>query len=352
MLAELTGRRADLALELLGRGEWECAIVNFTEPHFAGHAFFHHLDSAEPPRLRTRLGARDGLLAAYAAADAALGRLMEAAGPEADVIAFSTIGLRTNETAKDLLGSVLVALGYEVPAAAQPPRRGRRAVSLAMRLTPRFLRHRLRALLPSGAIEGLADSSWADAIDWGRSRAVSEAEPGSAWIRINLAGREPQGIVATADRDALIAEITADLERLTSADTGERAVAEVLLVPAIADGSLSAQMPDLLVRWRPGPRIHAVRHPRAGLISDGGGVYARTEHSGRGFLIAAGPSIAAAAPPSGTPAPREVDLAPTALHMFGSPVPAAMDGEVLEWLLRERRPVERAELDITAQPTF
>jgi len=215
VLRELTRRRTRLILDLFGRSDWDLAVVNYVEPHFAGHAYHHHIESAEQPRRRARWGAPTGLLDLYEEADRNLASLIEAAGPEADVIVVSTIGLRPNETSKDLLTRVMVALGYQVPAA-QPPRSRTRAAAMrvATTIVPRFLRHRIRRLVPVGTAEAIADRAWGESIDWARSRAVSEAEPGSAWLRLNLEGREPGGIVPPQEREALLAEITADLEQL------------------------------------------------------------------------------------------------------------------------------------------
>ncbi len=353
VLGTLARRRTDLMLDLLGRSDWSLAVVNYVEGHFAGHAYHHHLESTGPPGRWARYAVPTGLLDTYRKADRNLARVLEAAGPDANVMVVSTVGLRPNETSKDLLRNVMVALGYQVPAA-RVARGGRRATAMkvATRVVPRFLRHRLRRLIPVGTAEGIADRAWGKSIDWSRSRAVSEAEPGSSWIRVNLQGREPEGIVPVADRPALLAEITADLEALVDLDTGEPAIAEVIAIAEIAPGARVDQMPDLLVRWAPGRHIRRVRHPRAGAIDDGGGPYARTEHNGSGFLIAAGPAIAPGELPEGQPTPREFDVAPTALHMFGCPTPAAMEGEVLGWLLAGDREPERAEIDISAEPAF
>ncbi len=268
------------------------------------------------------------------------------------MLVFSTIGLRPNECSKDLLGAIMIALGYQVPAEPSRAGRGRRlALRLASTVVPRFMRHRLRKLIPVGTAESIADQAWGDEIDWSRSRAVSEAEPGSAWIRINLAGREPDGIVSPADREALIAELIGELGQLVDPDTGAPAVAEVLPIAEIAPGTLVEQMPDLLVGWTPGKRIRRVRHPRVGTIEDGGGPYARTEHNGSGFLVAAGPGIAPTSM-EGHPPPSVLDLAPTVLHLFGCPVPEGMSGMVLEWLLSEKRQPVRAPIDCTSEPTF
>jgi predicted AlkP superfamily phosphohydrolase/phosphomutase len=353
VLRALTRRRTDVILDLLGRIDWGLAVVNFGEPHFAGHAFHHHLESVERPRWHARYAAPSGLLDLYQEADRNLARLLEAAAADADVMVVSTIGLRPNEASKELLGRIMVSLGYQVPAkSGSPDHRQAVAMRVGTRIVPRFLRHRLRRLVPVETAEGIADRAWGKSMDWSRSRAVSAAEAGSAWLRVNLQGREPEGIVPVAEHAGLLADITADLESLVDLDSGEPAVAEVIPVAEIAPGSFAGQMPDLMVRWAPGRRIRRVRHPRVGVIDDGGGPYARTEHNGRGFLVAAGPSIVAREPPGGAPLPRELDIAPTALHLFGCPVPTRMQGEVLGWLLADDRKPERVEADISAEPTF
>jgi hypothetical protein len=297
-----------------------------------------------------RPGARTGLLDVCQAADRALGRLLAAAGPGANVIAFSTLGNRPNEASEALLGNVLEALGYQVPAARAADRSlRRRVVRAGTRLTPRLLRHRVRALLPGGTVEELADSAWGQSIDWSRTRAASEAEPGSAWIRVNLAGREPNGIVSPAEREELIGEIRRDLAELVDEATGEPAVHEVLRVRELAPGERAEDLPDLLVRWTPRLRIRAVRHPRAGTITDGGAHHARTEHTGAGLLVAAGPDFVPGAAADGA---REIDLAPTVLSMYGCPVPRAMTGEPLDRLLREPSTLPREEIDLAASPSW
>lgn len=351
IMRKLTRRRADLILDLLSRTDWSLGLVNFVETHNAGHAFHHHIEAAEPRRRRARYGAPSGLLDVYREADRNLARIVEAVGPGTDVIVVSTVGLRPNETSKELIRNVMVSLGYQVPVGS--PDRGRAMVTrVATRVLPRFVRHQIRRLIPGSTAEAVDDREWGGSIDWSRSRAVSEAEAGSSWIRLNLEGREPEGIVPASEREALLAEITADIEALIDPATGEPAALAVVPIDEIAPGTRMAQMPELLVRWKPGKRISRVIHPRVGAIDDGGGAYARTEHDGSGFLVAAGPRIAAGEPPAGTRAPNEFDIAPTVLHLFGCPIPAAMQGEVLDWLLVGDRQPRRAEIDISSQPGF
>jgi hypothetical protein len=83
------------------------------------------------------------------------------------------------------------------------------------------------------------------------------------------------------------------------------------------------------------------------VIEDSSGFFAPTEHSGAGFLVAAGPSFRSALD---GPVPREVDIAPTVLHLMGCPVPELYEGVVLERILRPREPVVRGPIALAIDP--
>ncbi len=54
-------------------------------------------------------------------------------------------------------------------------------------------------------LEGL----WIDSVDWARSRAFAEPDLSTAFIRLNVRGREPAGIVEPGEEyEQLLAEIT------------------------------------------------------------------------------------------------------------------------------------------------
>jgi hypothetical protein len=75
-----------------------------------------------------------------------------------------------------------------------------------------------------------------------------------------------------------------------------------------------------------------------------------SEHSGEGFLVAAGPSIRSGGDIRG----HVVDVAATALYMTGAPIPSDMDGNVLTELIDPeelaRRPVVRVAQDWKDEP--
>jgi predicted AlkP superfamily phosphohydrolase/phosphomutase len=341
-------RRTDLALRLLAEDDWTLGLINVIEPHRAGHAFYHGLDPSHPAHHPGRAPVSAAAIRdIHVELDRSVARLAEAAGPDVDLVLFTTFGLRINELPVAMMRGILERLGYLVPAA--PGGRTGRLITarrFASTFVPRFARHRLKALVSRGTEVEAAQAAWTSTVDWSRSRVVSEAEPGTAWLRINLAGREPEGIVAPAEREALIDELSQDLMQLVDIETGEPAIEEILRTEERLSGPRSHLLPDLVVIWRPGRRIRALRHPRAGVIRDEGALWIPTEHRGEGMMIAAGPSFEAGARAEGT----IHDIAPTALQALGSPIPEQMDGEPLMALFADRGEPRREPIPIDFDP--
>jgi predicted AlkP superfamily phosphohydrolase/phosphomutase len=78
-------------------------------------------------------------------------------------------------------------------------------------------------------------------------------------IRINLRGREPEGVVEPgAEYEAFRREIAAALTVLENPETGRPAVRWVARVEELYEGPRLRDMPDLFVEWD-----HGARSPRS-----------------------------------------------------------------------------------------
>ncbi len=155
-------------------------------------------------------------------------------------------------------------------------------------------------------------------IDWKRTKAYAM---GLNALYLNLAGREPNGIVRPDDRDALLADLSRRLANLRDPDTGQLAVADVSS-PAKTN---SRYAPDLIVGYAPGYR--------ASWETALGGIPADVIRENTDAWVA-DHCISAAAVPGvllGTRTPRLTnpqlkDLTVTILHEFGMQPDAAMKG--------------------------
>jgi predicted AlkP superfamily phosphohydrolase/phosphomutase len=326
-LNRMVDRRTAMLQELIERAPWDLAFLSYPEGHNAGHIHHRHLEPGEWPydeRFAARFG--DRLLASYRAIDAGIGELI-ARVPDVDVMVLSGHGMAVNTSGFDLLPRLLARLGYTTPSTAPP---ATRALAVARSALPWSIRRHVNARLPLERRTQVMADIFRGAVDWTRTRAVAEAEAGHAWVRVNLRGREPHGIVEPGEEyERLRDELIGDLRALVDADTGQPAAAEVLRREEVVSGPHSGDLPDVFCLWQPGRLLRAAVHPRAGEISERLRDVPWTEHHDDGFLIAAGPSIRSGA----EAAPHIIDVAPTALALMGVPIPDDMTGRPIESLL-------------------
>ena len=161
-------------------------------------------------------------------------------------------------------------------------------------------------------------------IDWERTTAWGE---GGYYCRLflNVAGREPQGLVPAEDYERVRAELKEKLEALGDPDGNP--IGTVAHRPEDLYAERNGVVPDLLVyfgelSWRSiglvgGGSVHVFENDTG---SDD------ANHAHEGLYILAGEGIPAGAGPG----QAIQDIAPTLLHLLGEPVPAEMEGSVLE----------------------
>ncbi|NLE76177.1 MAG: hypothetical protein GX605_05425 [Chloroflexi bacterium] len=163
-------------------------------------------------------------------------------------------------------------------------------------------------------------------VDWSRTRAFWAADNG---VTINVAGREPEGIVRPgAEYEALRDEIAAGLLALREPGTGERVVAAVHRREEIYSGPYIAESPDLRVVWQEYPDERRT-HFSAGELwgeSTFGPAGQTGDHCYQGVFLAWGQGVRRGATIQGA---AMVDVAPTILWLLGQPIPQEMDGRVL-----------------------
>jgi predicted AlkP superfamily phosphohydrolase/phosphomutase len=328
--------RAQVLLDLMSRHPWELVVAAFHEVHYAGHAFHIYTDP-EPYR---RLGHRPrlvrelehALLRCYQDADRALGALLAAAPAGTHTAVFSGMGLRPATSGPLLIERALVALGYQVPALVSPGTRHRQvARAVALKAIPRPLARALkRRLLDGAAIDAQLERAAYESTDWPATSAWGEGEPGFGYVRFNVRGREPAGLVDAADVADLRERVTADLLALRSVDGDEPVVDAVVPIEEIVGPDPHPALPDLVVRLSTSTMALRARHPRAGVIDGGSDGYRLTEHDGDGWIVLHGPKVE---PGSDAGNARVEDVAPTLVHLMDGSQSDAYEGRVLDELL-------------------
>jgi predicted AlkP superfamily phosphohydrolase/phosphomutase len=191
---------------------------------------------------------------------------------------------------------------------------------------------KLRHLWPDSLRTRLGAETFFPGVDWFQTRAFSEELRGNIWI--NLAGRDPHGVVQPgAEYEALRDQIVAMLPELTDPATGARPIRRVWRREELYHGPFLERFPDLIVEaayadvFKPRGAYTGADAARQLTPAELAQITITGCHRSNGIFIAWGPDIRPGGQVRGA---ALIDVAPTALHLLGQPVPVEMDGHVLQ----------------------
>jgi predicted AlkP superfamily phosphohydrolase/phosphomutase len=329
---------------LLGAAQWDLAFIGFGEPHAAGHYLWHVSDPAYPSHAAdTPASLADALRDVYAAVDEALGAILAAVDPSTTVLVTSGDGMGPNYSGCHLLPEALHRLGLfhgagvgaaQRQGTAPPKKRGvaamlRQAIPLGVRQSvtqclPRSLHYRLSMKWVNGAI------------DWERSRVYCIPNSNEAYVRVNLRGREPRGMVGPGGEYAdLLAQVEARVSELVE-PAGRQAVHRVYRPGELYPGSEQPHLPDLSVTWNPEARtLGTLESAACGRIEGAAGYQLAPYYSGNhrptAFVGAGGPAVQAGSLPSDG---SILDLAPTVFALLGEEPATHFQGRAWRGLVR------------------
>ncbi len=172
--------------------DWDFFLTVFSEHHCIGHHGWHIHDPSHPDHdaaVARELG--DPMLDVYKGIDQCVGEILEAAGPDTTAVVYCSHGIRSQYTGSKLLDKILTRLDGFEPKEVSGPVKG--AMRKAWRALPRGLRTKLK---PAQA--KLYKNIYHDNFQGNRAgRRFFEviANNRTGGVRINLVGREPNGIV-------------------------------------------------------------------------------------------------------------------------------------------------------------
>jgi predicted AlkP superfamily phosphohydrolase/phosphomutase len=335
------GQQARALIHLLEGGDWRFAFGAFGECHQAGHWLWRLSDPSHPdhdPDMPSDV--RDGLMRVYEATDRAIGEVIAALPPDTTVLVVSPYDMYPNPHFDDALPMVLERGGWLVrPPAQRASARVRtlRAARRAVRATvPLALRPALGRL--AGRDRLLVELALAE-FDWARTRAMPIPSDGSSAIRLNLAGRDPQGTVqpgAEAERE--LTDLAECLYELRCADSGASVVARIARYEELYDAAPFSGPAELFIEWSRVSCPRVITSERIGEVTVPRHRTRQTNHCSPGFVVAAGPGIEAAGAPyalRGRDEARLADVAPTVLGLLGVVQPETVTGRPIAALVPE-----------------
>ncbi|AFZ37214.1 type I phosphodiesterase/nucleotide pyrophosphatase [Stanieria cyanosphaera PCC 7437] len=359
---ESVATRAQICREILQQEPWDLFITAFGETHTLGHDLYNLSQPDHPlyPYTNQMETLGDPMLQGFQQVDQAVGEIIAAAPDNAYILLFAVHGMGANLT--DLLSMMLlpevlyrfnfpgkVALGAGDLNQPVPPiiskkiRNGWSAEVWGKIYEPnpikklwhtwthkKFLRNSKHGLLsPYPLLDEQVELGWMPArwysSLWPQMKAFALPAYADGHIRINLQGRDRDGIVTPAEYDSLCDQLTEVLDRLKDGRSGQPLVKQVVRTrKSPLDNDPKLPEPDLIVVWHEIP-TDVVDSPDLGRI--GPITYNRPGgHREHGFLLAAGPGIK---PGSDLIDGRAVDLSATILNLMGAKLPDYFDGKPL-----------------------
>jgi predicted AlkP superfamily phosphohydrolase/phosphomutase len=327
-------KRGDAIEFLLRSYDVDFAFYVFTETDRAQHYFWADMDSTHPAHDPARAATVGSTIRdVYERVDAQVGRIVELVGDETQIYIVSDHGFGP-QTLNVYVNRFLIEKGYmHLHKSEQVGRDLRRATrdlldKVGLLDAARTARDRVLGEPETARASDLKGGQLAtkrsnvdrivEQIDWSRTTVYALVPRG---VRINLAGREPGGIVRPEDYDATRERAMGDLAALRY-PSGEPVFDRVFRREEVMDGPYLEYAPDIVTSMRVGvPACHL--EPREVFAINRG---ATGSHTDWGVLIAAGPGIRAGVEIAGA---RLLDVTPTTLYSLGVPLNDDMDGRPL-----------------------
>ena len=207
-------RKGNICLDILNRERWDLSVIVFPEVHWAMHLLWQTYDPEHPAHdPKIKLPFENIFLDLYQKIDEWVRRFQELS-PDASVIVFSGSGLGPNYAGWHLLPEVLEKIGMAANGSGKSSTRN--AALLPMRRWGSYKIRKVEDTLSVNVIESLKKvvpaAIWDKATRrllyagsrWDESKAFCLPNDYSGAIRVNLQGREPNGLVAPGDEFARV----------------------------------------------------------------------------------------------------------------------------------------------------
>lgn len=353
-----TKTRNEIWKDILGRKQYDFSLIAYAETHFAGHLFWHINDPDHPeydPDLEAFLG--NPIYEVYKLCDEAIGEFRKI-DPEAIITVFSNTGMGPNYSARHFVSPILKKLGYYADDVNK--NKGLNKLKPAADV---YAVQRIEKLIGTGTIMAIKKyipeiiwDKWTRKYlsmgsTWKNSRAFDIPGDNTGTVRINLKGREPNGIIEQEDYDKVCDDIADAFMELKNPETGEKMVTEVIRVHKKYSGDSNQDFPDLLIKWVEGKIILKMESDQVGMIELGAVPDKRTgAHKDFGFFLIAGEHIKKRG--EFKEQIYNWDIAPTLFYLLEQEIPEDFDGgvqlDIIEDDFKEGHPVQQTDVRIAS----
>ena len=311
-------RAAAVTATLLSEERFDLMWITLSSGHVAGHWF---LDPSRLPKEQLNGGMKaelDTTLSdAYAAVDEAVSHILDALPSTADIILLSATSMEPSASRTHLLPGMLQAILSEGRIATKATKAAGNSLWRLRAAVPTDFRAWVARVLPDSWTMEIASRLEMRGVDWTKTRAFVVPSADCGYVRLNLSGRERDGIVDPREADQLLAKIASGLHTFCDPD-GQPAIKKIEFASnSLGLETLFHSFPDLIVHWsdRLPPHPAGLGSPQFGEIGSSGWGSGRTgEHRDGAWALVVPGSSKLKAP---TKPPHILDIAPTVCAALG-----------------------------------
>jgi predicted AlkP superfamily phosphohydrolase/phosphomutase len=282
--------RGELGRRLLREQDPDLLLLVFSEVHYSGHLLWHTVEPDHPLYASKRPPpVRPTLIDLYREVDSQVESLVAAAGEGTRVLVFALHGMEPGGGLPGFVAPLLEQHGFARRVDWRQGSLGQRARSAfggLKRRAPRPARHLYNRMAPLAVNRAVARPTLVPPWDWKRTRAFSMATDQHGWLRVNLQGRERDGIVPPSAYDETCRELEEVFRSLTD-DAGRPLTTGVLRMDERAGGPPDS-LPDVIVHWSDAALMDPVRLAGTSIEARPQARRLVGRHAADGFCISSG----------------------------------------------------------------
>jgi len=324
-----TRQQRDTALLLLREWSWDCFAVVFTGPDRLQHFLWAEFDSHHPLcQSENAQRSGDALLELYQELDDTIAEILSCLPAGTFVLVMSDHGF--NGCARRFFVNAWLHEQGWLRLDDSSSWRSSLASALSRVGSFQWVRRLKRIIAPSQwSSSDLSSAIFNRSIDWKHTKAYFGLDGG---LRINLQGREPEGIVRPDEYEHLCQTLRQSLLAVTDPKTKSPPLANVFRREELYQGPYTGRAPDLILEPQRDNRSALQNYVLDSTLRPNGAHPFGSSHpySGNhtldGILIVWGEDVVRGGQIENA---QIIDLAPTILAAMGVSVPANMDGRVL-----------------------
>jgi predicted AlkP superfamily phosphohydrolase/phosphomutase len=331
-LIDMTQKVTLLSKSLMARESWNLFMVIYSATHRGGHKLWSQKGIGPDEHENEKQNVFRSLREVYIACDNAIGDLVSDVKDNVTIFVISLHGMGFHHSRTEILPDMLEKIirnETNRPSSQRPKNLNR-----IRNLIPSLIRHAVKSRMPHRIQDALTSFWRMGGTDWSKSPVICLLGDYDGYLRINLKGRESQGIVeAGQDFEDWVNKVSEGLYSFIDVDSKEPIVKTVLRRGDLGlKGSCLDHLPDLIVQWQETPpyKHREIKSPLYGSIlwpTPGRNPEGRSgNHRPQGFLIVKGDRFRSG---SSLGSVDIIDLAPTILNIMGLPVPSKMEGKII-----------------------